>query len=292
MDQANSLRSILDTKNKFKQNLSSRVITVTSGKGGVGKTNFTVNLALSLQKHNARVLILDADLGLANIEILLGVSPKLGLMDIFTSNYKINEVVSSSSYGVNFISGGSGLSELANLRQSHLRHIIESLVYLDDIADIILIDTGAGISDTVLNFVKASQEVIVITAPEPTSITDAYSLIKTAKEQMSSSTKFSVVVNRTENKSEGEVVFRNLSKVSQRFLDIQLLYLGAIPHDNNLIKSVKQQKPAIVLYPNSSFSKEIENIATRILNKNNEIKANDQIGGMKGFVKRLAGIVK
>jgi len=287
MDQADKLRNLLHQKPAAIKSKPARVIAVTSGKGGVGKTNFTVNLALFLQKQNVRVIIVDADFGLANIEIVLGVTPKYSLADVIGGRNTIEEVITNLDSGVSFISGGSGLSGIANATDLHLRHILDNLGKLDAMADVVLIDTGAGISEAVLKFVISASEAILICAPEPTSITDAYSLVKAAKERSIDLPKFKVVINRAENKEEGTSIFNNLQHVAERFLDIDLEYLGVIPYDANLVRAVKSQKPCLVSFPKAAFSSEIENIGAKIL----DINIEKEPTGMKGFMKRLSNIL-
>ena len=285
MDQANRLRSMAKGTNIENKTQTARTITITSGKGGVGKTNFSVNLALYFAKKGYRTLIIDADLGLANIEIILSANPRYSLLNLFESQISIEEIITKSSYGVSFISGGSGFSELANIGKSHIRHILQNMEILDELFDFIIIDTGAGINEIVINFIKASSETIFIIAPEPTSITDAYSLMKTIKGETSEEIiKYKIVVNRVEDKKEGEMVFKNLSRVASRFLGAELSFLGAIPYDTSLVKAVKQQKPILNLYPNSKFSAEMENIGGALLN------ITEKTGSMQIFMKKLAGI--
>jgi len=288
MDQANKLRDLLgrgrsqaDSGHK-----PARVITVTSGKGGVGKTNFTVNLALYLQSQGIRVVVVDADFGLANIEILLGVAPQFTLADVINNNYTIDQIITETENGLRFVSGGSGLSILANVDKANVGLIVDKLAELDAHADIILIDTGAGISESVLQFVIASGETIVICVPEPTSITDAYSLIKSTKERTIDIPKFKIVVNRTENKEEGIEIHKNLQRVSAKFLNINLEYLGVIPNDANLVRAVKKQTPCLVSFPNTTFSNEITNIGMRIM----DIGKGKESAGMKGFMRRLISV--
>jgi len=266
------------------------VITISSGKGGVGKTNFATNLAIFFKNAGHEVIVIDADFGLANIEILLGCAPKYSLIDVLNGNRKIEDVISEAPCGVRFISGGNGLKELANLSGQQLRHIMEGLTTLDSMADIILIDTGAGISESVINFVKASRETIIICAPEPTSITDAYSLIKTAHESAinpSELPQFKIVINRTEDTKEGESIYKNLHRVAEGFLSVKLNYLGSIPYDSDLVRAVKQQNPAMLSYPDSNFTKEIIKIGNKLLNRP---LPPEKSAGMKGFMKKLAGI--
>ena len=285
MDQANNLRNLLNFRKKNSQK-PARVITVTSGKGGVGKTNFTVNLALHLQKQDVSVVIVDADFGLANIEILLGATPKHSMHDVISQNLDIVDAITESDSGLRFISGGSGLSGLTNVSGDQLEFVLENLSELDAIADVVLIDTGAGISDSVLKFVTAANETIIICAPEPTSITDSYSLVKAVKEKGVHIPHFKIVINRVEDKDEGAKIFRNLQRVAAKFLAIDLEFIGVLPLDNNLVKAVKSQSPCILSYPHSVFSREIERIGNKIL----DISGESEPTGMKGFVRRLANI--
>jgi len=285
MDQANNLRNLLNFRKKEPISKSARVITVTSGKGGVGKTNFTVNLAIYLKRQNIRTVVVDADFGLANIEILLGSAPRNSLADLISGRYSIDEIITQAE-GISFISGGTGLSDLANVSGTQLNNIVESMSALDSMADVILVDTGAGISDSVLKFVASANETIVVCAPEPTSITDAYSLVKAVKEGCSYIPRFRVVINQTEDKQEGDAIFSKLQSVAGKFLSLNLEHLGTIPRDSNLIKAVKSQKPCILSFPNSAYSKEIESIGRKILDLNVE----KEPAGMKGFVRRLASI--
>lgn len=294
IDQAENLRNIVRQKHITEEipkvEVSSRVITVTSGKGGVGKTNFTVNLAVALAKSNKRVVIIDADFGLANIEVLFGVIPKYNLAHVFSGQKDIRDIISEGPYGVKFLSGGSGLRELANITDKQMSYIIEKFTYLDSVSDVILIDTGAGISDSVINFIKASKETVIITTPEPTSITDAYAIIKTAKEASGFFPEIKVIINRVDDFKEGSEVFDKISKVAKRFLDLDLVNLGYIPFDASMIKAVKNQQPMIIGYPNCEASRAIDSIAKRLLDSS--IPVSDQSYGIKGFMRKLSGIFK
>lgn len=177
MDQAEQLRNIIKANNQPQRPLA-RVITVTSGKGGVGKSNTAINLAIQFRKMGQRVIILDADFGLANIEIMFGAVPKHNLCDLIYQGKNIKEIITWGPMEVGFISGGSGIAGMSNLSRDYLNYIVQNLVQLDEMADTIIIDTGAGISDAVLEFLVASGEILLVTTPEPTSITDSYSLLK------------------------------------------------------------------------------------------------------------------
>lgn len=291
MDQAGKLRSMLGSFNKKsigEAGPQARIIAVSSGKGGVGKTNFTVNLALYLHRKGSRVIILDADLGLANIEILLGIAPKHSLLDVLAGKAPIEEVITYTHGGLGFISGGSGLIEMANISERMLRATVEQLEILDHLADIVLIDTGAGISHSVMKFVLAAGECFVVCTPEPTSITDSYSLIKAIKDKGKTQPipDLKMVINGADSKEEGSSIFRNLQQVAGKFLDVELTHLGTLPHDPNLRKAVRNQKPCILSFPNTAFSREIENVGNSVLN----IKPEAPKGGMKGFMKRITKI--
>jgi flagellar biosynthesis protein FlhG len=292
IDQADRLRNIVSSKEIIiPERLNSRVIAVTSGKGGVGKTNFSVNLAVFFRKHGKRVVVFDTDFGLANVEILFGVFPKYNLADVLIHDKPITEVLTDGPLGIKFISAGSGQKELVNITDRQTARLIESMAVLDEMADIIIIDTGAGASNAVVDFVKTANEAIIVTTPEPTSVTDAYALIKTlrdggrANDTEWAGPELKMVLNRVENKAEGEEVFDKLSRVSKKFLNIDLTYLGSVMDDSYLVKAVKKQQPAVTAFPNSAFSKSIEVIGTKLL----DLPAVKQTS-LRSFVKRLTGI--
>lgn len=262
MDQAEKLRKMVKEQT-VPRNIS-RVITVTSGKGGVGKSNISVNLAIALSKLGNRVIILDADFGLANVEVMLGIRPQYNLADMMFRGKNLSDIITMGPENIGFISGGSGIQELTNLTRDQIVYLIQKLVELDERADIIIVDTGAGISDSVLEFVAASTEVLLVTTPEPTSITDAYALLKTLNRKMDISledTVIKMISNRIESEEEGKELYEKLNLVANKFLNLKLEYLGAIPQDTNVSKAVIRQKPAITLFPSSNFSKSISSFA-------------------------------
>ncbi len=295
-DQANKLRDLFKSKQTDELTLptvSSRVIAITSGKGGVGKTNLAVNLAINLTKHDKRVIVIDADFGLANIEVLLGIIPKYTFGDVLSGTITIEEALTAGPNDIKFLSGGSGMSDLANMSEKQMSVLIQGFTALDSMSDIILIDTGAGISKSVLNFVRASNETILITTPEPTSITDAYAIIKTVKEESQRDEKpdipqFKIIVNRADSYEEGEDIFNKLSLVSEKFLNIKVQKLGIIPYDNTLVKAVKRQQPVSLLFPSSDCAKSIDTIAQALLNM--EVKKNARPGGIMTFMKKLVNV--
>ncbi|MCR5102642.1 MAG: MinD/ParA family protein [Butyrivibrio sp.] len=268
MDQAQQLRNIIKASSAPQRPLA-RVITVTSGKGGVGKSNVAINLAIQFRKMGQRVVILDADFGLANIEIMFGTIPKHNLSDLIYQGKNIKDVITWGPMDVGFISGGSGISGMYNLSRDYLVYIIVNLAELDAIADTIIIDTGAGISNAVLEFLVASGEIILVTTPEPTSITDSYSLLKALNQYprfSKENTKIKVVSNRVTSDEEGQQLFNKLNAVVARYQKLPLTYLGAIPQDQLLAKSVMQQSPVSIAYPTAKSAKAFENIAGILTN--------------------------
>ncbi len=268
MDQATNLRNIIKNNQvNYKKN-DARVITVTSGKGGVGKSNVSVNLAINFRRQGKRVVIFDADFGLANIEIIFGIAPKHSMFDMIYNNMSITDILTSAPFGIEFISGGSGIQELANLNKSQLDYMVSKLYDLDCLADIIIIDTGAGIANTVLDFVSASNEVLLVTTPEPTSITDAYATLKAIKSRGGNlkDKEINLLVNKVSSEAEGLEIYKKLNKVTERFLDIHLKNIGFLPYDRTLEKAVIEQKPVSILYPKSNISKALEKLAENMLN--------------------------
>lgn len=267
MDQAEQLRII--KANRQTRPLA-RVITVTSGKGGVGKSNTSINLAIQFKRMGKRVIILDADFGLANIEIMFGAVPKHNLCDLIYQGKNIKEIITWGPMDVGFISGGSGIAGMSNLSRDYLTYIVQNLAELDAIADIIIVDTGAGIADAVLEFLVASGEILLVTTPEPTSITDSYSLLKALCRHPrfnENDTKIKMLGNRVEKESEGVVLYNKLNAVVSRYLKIPLTYLGSIPQDGQLIKSVMQQTPVSMQYPQAKSSVAYEKIALKLLDR-------------------------
>jgi len=270
MDQATQLRNIIKQNNIAPAKPVARVITVTSGKGGVGKSNTAINLAIQLKNMGQRVIILDADFGLANIEIMFGTVPKHNLADLIYQGKNIKDIITWGPGGVGFISGGSGIANLSNLNKDHLNYIINNLSELDTIADVVIIDTGAGISDAVLEFLVASGEVILVTTPEPTSITDSYSLLKALARHPRFSSEMShvkMLANKVATEEDGQNLFDKLNAVVVRYLKLPVTYLGCIPYDSALAEAVMQQKPISLQAPNSKSSLAYEKIASTLMNK-------------------------
>ncbi len=271
MDQAEQLR-ILKAGQQQSKSLA-RVITVTSGKGGVGKSNTSINLAIQFRKMGKRVIILDADFGLANIEIMFGAVPKHNLCDLIYQKKHITDIITWGPMEVGFISGGSGIAGMSNLNREYLNYIIQNLAQLDTITDIIIVDTGAGISDAVLEFLVASGEILLVTTPEPTSITDSYSLLKALYRHQrfdADATKVKLIANRVSKESEGKILYDKLNAVVERYLKVPILYLGCVPEDAQLPRSVMQQTPVSLHNPGAKSTLAYERIAGRLLDKAEE----------------------
>lgn len=264
-----------------------RVVAISSGKGGVGKTNLTVNLALALADLGKKVVIFDADLGLANAQVLLGVAPPLSMYDCLYGGRSIEEIVYPVSRGLWLVSGGSGIVELANLDQQRRQHLARAIDYLESAADYLLLDTGAGISKDVLGFVAAAREVIIVLTPEPTSLTDAYSMIKIIDRYRLHSSVY-IVVNRAQDQHEARQTMLRLEKVIGQFLSIRTLPLGFIPDDRAVGRAVKQQKPVFLLDPRASAARCFKEIAARLDGQRAarlDMPALEQ--GAGGFVRKL-----
>ncbi len=270
-DQAESLRNLVREKHHEEAKAArplARVITVTSGKGGVGKSNTSINLAVQMKKMGKRVIILDADFGLANIEIMFGTVPKFNFSDLIYQGKNIRDIITWGPNEVGFISGGSGIAGMSDLGRDHLTTIIKNLAELDSLTDIIIIDTAAGISDVVLEFLVSSGEIILVTTPEPTSITDSYSLLKAVSRHprfFKEDTKIRVLSNRVDSDEEGRSLFTKLNAVVNRYLKLSISYLGSVPQDKALSDAVMQQTPVSIKKPNAPSAKAYERIATALL---------------------------
>ena len=273
MDQAQQLRNVIKKQNQKVIKNAARVITVTSGKGGVGKSNLSVNLAIQFRKMGKRVVIFDADFGLANVEVMFGAIPKHNLSDLIYRNMSIEEIITEGPMEIGFISGGSGILGLNNLTKEQIQYLVKSMDELSAITDIIIVDTGAGISDSVLEFVLASPEVVLVTTPDPSSLTDSYSLLKAVHhhpEFAKQKNRISVVSNRVNNQEEGKLLFDKLDSVVKQFLEGEIRYLGAIPQDTALERAVRQQKPVSLATPNSRSAEAFESVANAIINGTEE----------------------
>lgn len=240
-----------------------RVLSVTSGKGGVGKTCVSVNLGYWLAKSGARVLLLDADLGLANVDVVLGLRSKFTIQHVLSGEKSISDIILEGPGGISILPAGSGVAELADLSDEAKIQLFDELESLDLPFDYLLVDTGAGISRTVLYFNNAVQDVVLVATPEPTSITDAYALMKVLSEQRKGY-RFRILANLVENETEGKNVYRRLSTVSDKFLDVSTSFLGHIVSDPNVANAVRKQTALSVAFPKSPATLCLRTLADRI----------------------------
>jgi flagellar biosynthesis protein FlhG len=268
LDQAQKLRQLVQQQNKDsneqRENISRpKIITVTSGKGGVGKSNFVVNLSIALQKMGKKVLIFDADMGLGNDDVLMGFLPKYSVYDVIFGSKEIEEVLVEGPFGVKLLPGGTGVSKIEQMTDKQRDSFLAKLTCLEDL-DYIIMDTGAGVNRDVLGFISCCEELIVITTPEPTSLTDAYSLLK-AVSHFKIRDKAKVIVNRTIESKEGESTFNKFNNAVSKFLNIDLQYLGYLSDDKKLVQAVRKQQPFLISYPNSDVAKDLNYIAGKII---------------------------
>lgn len=278
-DQAAKLREMVlhlrEHQEEKKKGL--KIITITSGKGGVGKSNITANLALCLQSMGNRVLILDADFGLSNIDLMLGTTPKYNFSHIINESKRLVDIISEGPGGIKFISGGSGISELVHLNTEQLNFALQDLPQLEDVFDYLLIDTGAGVTDVIIKFILSSHEVIFVTTPEPTSIMDAYALLKNVCAEPHDRLKFWVLVNKAESGKEAQTVLDHFAEIAKRFLKIEVGKLGYIEFDQQVPKSVKLQTPLIMQYPHTTASKAIRKIAESLLDQSPQVQPGNSL---------------
>lgn len=276
LDQAENLRRLANKDNSKKK---AKIITITSGKGGVGKSNFVVNMGITLHKKGKKVLIFDADIGMGNDDVLMGALPRYNVFDLLKGK-DVNEVVVEGPYGINLLPGGSGINYIENLEEKERLAFIEKLTSLDEY-DYMFIDTGAGINKNVLAFIACSEETIVITTPEPTSLTDAYSLIK-ATDHFKLINTANVIVNRAFSVKDGEETYNKLKRAVEKFLTIKINYLGSISEDRKLVEGVRAQVPFTILHPKCDASKSIERISNKLIGN-----ASVENMGAEGLFKKL-----
>lgn len=244
-DQAQLLRQMMNSAgtNQEPEKSNMHIITVASGKGGVGKSNFSVNLALALQDLGKKPIILDADFGLANVEIILGEHPKCNMSHLIKGECQMTDLITKSKYGISFISGGSGIRDMNFLPSYQIAEISRKLSQLSSYTDILIIDTGAGINDIVVKFCNLADSVYVIVTPEPTSITDSYALIKTLVGNFGLKSDIKVMINKSDSQKEAHDVFYKLSYACKNFLEYHVHYAGYVPYDEQLFRAIKEQVP-------------------------------------------------
>lgn len=256
-------KAAIENKKRADRKSYTRVIAVTSGKGGVGKSNIVANIGFVLSRSGKKVLILDADLGLGNLDVLLGLAPKYNLSHAITGDKTISEIVIEGPGKVKILPAPSGIQELSDLTDQQKTRMLTALDLLIDSVDIFLIDTGAGISSNVMHFNSSAQEILVVVCPEPTSITDAYALMKVLSLDYSRK-HFKLVVNMAKSSKEATEVYRQLELVADRFLDIEIEYMGHVLIDDNVKKGVRLQKVVSEIHPDTKASRCFASLAKKI----------------------------
>jgi len=255
MDQAQGIR-------QMKAQHPVRVIAVTSGKGGVGKSNVTINLAVTLAQSGESVMVMDADMGLANIDVLLGLSPGLNLSHVINGECSLEETIIEGPAGIKIVPASSGVAAMSDLTPAQNAGVIRSFSELTEPVDTLLIDTAAGLSDSVVSYTRAAREVIVVVCDEPASITDAYAMIKVMHRDYGVE-RFHVLANQAHGASQGRGLYKKLAQVSDRFLEVTLDYLGCIPYDDCLKKAVQKQKSVVEAFPRSPSTTAFKQIAKK-----------------------------
>ena len=259
-----------------------RIITVTSGKGGVGKTNVSVNMALAYARLGKKVLVMDADLGLANVNVMLRMTPRYNLYHVIRKQKTMREIMTETDYGISIVAGASGFSKIANLTEEERQYFIDELDTLSN-ADIIIIDTSAGVSSNVLDFIAAADDAVIITTPEPTAITDAYGIIKIiATEYDDLNLGLKLVVNRVKSAADAKKVADRMTTIAGQFLNLKVDYLGFIYDDDIVAQAVLKQKPFMAIDPRSKASQCVQHIVGKL--EKSEMR---QSGGFASMLKRF-----
>jgi flagellar biosynthesis protein FlhG len=277
-EQANELRAMMGNGDPHK----TRIIAITSGKGGVGKTNVAVNMAIAYAEIGKRVILIDGDMGMANVNVLLNIVPRYNLLQVINRQKKMSEIILDTEFGIKFIAGANGFSKIANLSKEELDYFTKEFLSLSN-ADIRIIDTGAGIANNVLQFVAAADEVYVVTTPEPTAITDAYGIIKIiSTELVDRESNIKLLVHRVHSADEGKRISERIITIVGQFLNYKVDYIGFVYEDSVVQTAVIRQKPFIVVNPTSRPSVCIKHIVGRI-----EKTENNASVGVQNFLKKF-----
>lgn len=285
-DQAERLRERMQ---QSKQDRKTKLITVTSGKGGVGKSNFSLNFGLGLNQKGHKTVLFDVDLGLANLDVLMGITPKKHLFHLLEPNTTVWDIIEQGPGGLEFIAGGSGFTQIMQLDEDKLDRLFTQLNPLQGYAETIIFDTGAGFSNESIRFMLSSDEVILVTTPEPPAITDAYAVIKLLHSRNPAIT-IRLVINRVTSYREGKMTADKLAMVAKRFLNMDLHSLGFVSDDPQVSKAVKQQRPFLLTYPQAQASKSIRNLVDRYLESSTMTDVSTN--GLKGFLAKLKNFIR
>jgi flagellar biosynthesis protein FlhG len=245
------------------------VVSVTSGKGGVGKTNVVINVGIALSRMGYKVMIFDADLGLANVDVLLGLTPRFNIRHVLSGRQSLSDVIVDGPEGIKILPAASGVDEIAHLTDQERILLLSHFESYEEDFDILLIDTGAGIGPNVMYFNSAARQILVVATAEPTSITDAYAVMKVLSTKYGEK-EFTLLVNNVKNDQAAKAVYQNLSSVAERFLNISIDYAGFIPSDSNLTKAVTRQKALVQLYPQSPSSEAFSSLAGLLVKRLND----------------------
>ncbi|MFZ5757627.1 MAG: MinD/ParA family protein [Pseudomonadota bacterium] len=260
-----------------------RVIAITGGKGGVGKTSVAVNLSLSLVEQGQRVLLLDTDLGMANADVLLGLTPSFTLFDVVSGRCSIEETLIEGPHGLLVLPAASGRSRMAELKPTEHVGLIHACSAIDRPLDTLIVDTAAGISDSVLTFSQAAQEVLIVVCNEPASMTDAYALVKVLSQERGVK-RVRVLANMIRSDKEGLEILAKLSRVTERFLDVVMDFAGAIPHDEWLRRAIQRRQAVVDAFPASASSQAFRELASQVMRWDFPSAPR---GGVEFFVERL-----
>jgi flagellar biosynthesis protein FlhG len=290
-DQAERLREMMRTRSSVQEKPSqakevkkTRIITITSGKGGVGKTNVSVNMALAYARLGKKVVVMDADLGLANVNVMLNMVPKFNLYHVIRKQKTMKEILLETEYGISIVAGASGFSKIANLSEIERQNFINELDTLSN-TDIIIIDTSAGVSSNVLDFIAVADDAVIITTPEPTAITDAYGIIKIIATEIDNlNMGLKLVVNRVKSVAEAKKVADRMTSIAGQFLNLKVEYLGFIYDDPAVSHAVLRQRPFMVVDPKCRASLCVQHIVGRM-----EKSEPREGGGFGSMIKRFFG---
>lgn len=285
-DQAQRLREEVRSHPPNPNN-TTKVIAVTSGKGGVGKSNFSLNFAIGVAELGKKVVILDADFGLANLDILMGVSPKYNLYEMVEQRLSVWEIIEHGPGGIEYIAGYSDFSKLSMIDEFKMNYLFEQLKRLDGYADYVLIDTGAGLTREALQFLLAADEIFLVMTPEPTSITDGYTIIKMLHAK-NPYIRAKLIVNRATSIQEGKSTAERIYTVAKRFLNVDITCIGYICEDQNMSKSVKMQEPLLLAFPKTTAAVNIREIARKYVHPDRVEESN----GMRGFLQKMLNLIK